>query len=51
MSPPQAAGAVPPPLQDETVEEVGMTSDGEDDPGKLLNAWLGELDSLKKVST
>ena len=25
-------------------------SDNEDDPGKLLNAWLGELDSLKKVS-
>ena len=22
----------------------------EDDPGRLLNAWLGELDSLKKVS-
>ena len=21
----------------------------EDDPGRLLNAWLGELDSLKKV--
>ena len=22
----------------------------EDDPGVLLNAWLGELDSLQKVS-
>ena len=22
----------------------------EDDPGRLLNAWLGELDNLKKVS-
>jgi hypothetical protein len=21
----------------------------EDDPGELLNAWLGELDSLQKV--
>jgi len=24
-------------------------SDPEDDPGKLLNLWLGELDNLKKV--
>ena len=27
-----------------------VTSDvEEDDPGRLLNAWLGELDTLKKV--
>ncbi len=24
-------------------------SDPEDDPGKMLNVWLGELDNLKKV--
>ena len=24
-------------------------SDNEDDPTKLLNQWLGELNSLKKV--
>ncbi len=24
-------------------------SDLEDDPAKLLNVWLGELDNLKKV--
>ena len=25
-------------------------SDAEDDPGQLLNLWLGELNTLKKVS-
>lgn len=36
-----------------TVDAVGTTSSDveEDDPGKLLNAWLGELDNLKKVSS
>lgn len=26
-----------------------VDSDTEDDPGRLLNVWLGELDSLKQV--
>ena len=44
-----------PQLQDLPVspDKNGMDqgqSDVEDDPGKLLNAWLGELDSLKKVN-
>ena len=33
------------------VDVAAASSDvEEDDPGRLLNAWLGELDSLKKVS-
>ena len=35
-------------LQDPT--QIDPDSDPEDDPGKLLNVWLGELDNLKKVS-
>ena len=31
------------------LEDEGDGED-EDDPGVLLNAWLGELDSLQKVS-
>jgi hypothetical protein len=29
--------------------QIEDDSDMEDDPGKLLNIWLGELDNLKKV--
>ena len=29
---------------------VDPDSDAEDDPGQLLNLWLGELNTLKKVS-
>ena len=28
---------------------MDMESDNEDDPGHMLNVWLGELNTLKKV--
>ena len=31
-------------------QQIDPDSDPEDDPGKLLNVWLGELDNLKKVN-
>ena len=33
-----------------SVAAADPDSDAEDDPGQLLNLWLGELNTLKKVS-
>ena len=39
-----------PEVKDNMDQHLDQDSDNEDDPTKLLNQWLGELNTLKRVN-
>ena len=50
MQHPEANNGLASPQHNMAAAAADPDSDAEDDPGQLLNLWLGELNTLKKVS-
>ena len=50
MQQPETNNGFPSPQHNVASGAADPDSDPEDDPGQLLNLWLGELNTLKKVS-